>query len=120
MFAAPVFLRTVPDAAAIGAALRAKHGYLCSSFAARSPGSTPLQQQQSQTNSFPAVESAPLVEEVRRGAGAYVPFSRVLPGAATAGTAAAAPDDGGVHGVVRLAASPRADADVVYEGMVER
>ncbi|CAN0568890.1 unnamed protein product, partial [Ectocarpus sp. 12 AP-2014] len=30
VFFAPVLLRTVPDAAAIGAALRAKHGYLCS------------------------------------------------------------------------------------------
>ena len=64
----------------------------------------------------PPGKSAALAEEGGRWEGAYVPFSRVLPGAAAADTTAPAPEDG----VVRLAASPRADAEVVYEGMVER
>eukprot|EP00903_Cladosiphon_okamuranus_P007840 g7585.t1 len=124
VFAAPVFLRTVPDAAAIGAALRAKHGYLCSSFASSSlcysPQPEQQQQQQPQTTGSPG-EPAPLAEEGGRWAGAYVPFSRVLPAAAaTTGTAAQASEEDGKHGLLRLAASPRADAEEVYERMVER
>ncbi|CAM9733519.1 unnamed protein product [Pylaiella littoralis] len=123
VFAAPVFLRTVPDAAAIGAALRAKHGYLCSSSSSSSspPPSSRQGKRQEQppsgnsattASSSTAVESAgatagaaaALAEGGGGGGGAgggggggdggYVPFSRVLPSAsATAAPATAAADD---------------------------
>eukprot|EP00752_Nemacystus_decipiens_P016481 g14732.t1 len=116
VFAAPVFLRTVPDAAAIGAALRAKHGFLCSSFASHCLPSPPVRQQQPSQMTSPPAESAALSEEGGPWAGVYVPFSRVLPEAVVADTTAPVPQDG----VMRLAASPRADAEMVYEGLVER
>lgn len=101
VFNAPVYLKTVPDAAAIGAALRAKHGWLC----------------------------AEAGDEARKGG--YVPFSRVLASSSSSSSSVAGEgrsegagdvqDKGKGYGEgLRLAASPRGDAAAVYEGMAER
>lgn len=134
MFSAPVLLRTVPDAAAIGAALRAKHGYLCFSFSGEEkrrnctpPGATT------------GAASGPVESTASAGAGvggsgaaAFVPFSRVLPADETVGTnGAVEPATGATAGggqgvkssgkvVMRLAATPRGDAEALYKGMAER
>lgn len=97
-----MFLRTVPDAAAIGAALRAKHGYLCSRHAsdddnASDTAATP--------HGIDGGGDGGGVDGGRQGGGAYVPFSRVL-------------GEGG--GEMRLAASPRPEAKTAYDGMAER
>lgn len=138
MFCAPVFLRTVPDAAAIGAALRAKHGYLCSS----SPSSSPNQEELRADAHVESTASAHGGKGAGSGA-AYVPFSNVLPAAEEAAAAAAVGGGGGKEGtrgsegggadmgetsargrrsskMMRLAATPQKDVDAVYEGMAER
>lgn len=96
VFDAPVYLKTVPDAAAIGAALRAKHGYLCRYRRRLEDGSG------------------------RADDAAYVPFSQVLSdGAPGGGGGGAGGRKGHVEGM-RLAATPREDAAAAYEGMAER
>ncbi|CAN0205913.1 unnamed protein product [Ectocarpus sp. 4 AP-2014] len=134
VFSAPVFLRTVPDAAAIGAALRAKHGYLCSVFSGEEkwrnctpPGTT--------TGGLSGLVESTASAGVGvggSGAAAFVPFSRVLPGDETVGTnGAVEPATGATAGggqgvkssgkvVMRLAATPRGDAEALYKGMAER
>ncbi|CAN0161221.1 unnamed protein product [Ectocarpus sp. 8 AP-2014] len=134
VFSAPVLLRTVPDAAAIGAALRAKHGYLCSSFSGE-------EKRRNCTHPGAATGSAsgPVESTASAGAGvggsgatAFVPFSRVLPadepvgtnGAVEPATGATAGGGQGVKNsgkvVMRLAATPRGDAEALYKGMAER
>ncbi|CAM9356656.1 unnamed protein product, partial [Hapterophycus canaliculatus] len=146
VFSAPVFLRTVPDAAAIGAALRAKHGYLCSSSSVSPSSSSPSSSQEEprdQTNPSVSTGAGALVVSAApahgvRGeecsaAGAYIPFSEVLPPAgaapdATTGTGPGATQDGDEPraggsrsaAMMRLAATPREDADAMYERMAER
>ncbi|CAM9439927.1 unnamed protein product [Ectocarpus fasciculatus] len=134
VFSAPVLLRTVPDAACIGAALRAKHGYLCSSFSGEEkrrdftpPGTATI------GTSGPVESTASAGGGVGGGgAAAFVPFSRVLPAGEAAGiNGAIGPATGGtarggqgvkssVEGMMRLAATPRGDADELYKGMTER
>lgn len=112
VFDAPVFLRTVPDAAAIGAALRAKHGYLCS--------------RQLSHNNASGTAATPTQSDDRFGGGAYVPFARVLEVASSGATSGEGKGGGGGEGGggsregMRLAASPRADAKAAYHGMAER
>lgn len=124
MFSAPVLLRTVPDAAAIGAALRAKHGYLCSSFSG----------EEKRRDCTPAGGTSGRVESTTSagggmggsGAAAFVPFSRVLSAdeAVEPATGATARDGQGVkisgEVMMRLAATPRGDAEALYKGMTER
>lgn len=111
MFNAPVFLKTVPDAAAIGAALRAKHGYLCAHGRDARCLSAPPQS--------PAPEGAGAAAVAASGGGrAYIPFSRVL------APAAAVVLDGGREARqregLRLAAVPGDGAVAAYEGMTDR
>ncbi|CAM9645235.1 unnamed protein product [Ascophyllum nodosum] len=95
VFNAPVFLKTVPDAAAIGAALRAKHGYVC----------------EHQEDSSPS-------------RGAYIPFSRVLASSSSSprlSSVTLSSEDGcTLTDGMRLAATPRSGASSVYEAMIER
>lgn len=104
VFNSPVYLKTVPDAAAIGAALRAKHGFLCRSA------------RDGEREGGCSVEGS-----------SYVPFSCVLDdkggrqGRDSGGSedTPVAQRAGFMEGL-RLAASPRADAEALYEGMAER
>ncbi|CBJ25521.1 similar to xylulokinase homolog [Ectocarpus siliculosus] len=134
VFSAPVLLRTVPDAAAIGAALRAKHGYLCSSFSGEQKRRNFTPHGATTGGASGPVESTASagVGVGGSGAAAFVPFSRVLPADETVGTngvvdPATGATAGGGQGVkrsgkvvMRLAATPRGDAEALYKGMAER
>lgn len=113
MFNAPVFLKSVPDAAAIGAALRAKHGYLCAHGRdARCLSASP----QSSPPDGDGADAAAVATS--GGDRAYVPFSRVL-----APAAAVVLDGGreaGQREGLRLAATPGDGAVAAYEGLAAR
>lgn len=121
IFNAPVYLKSVPDAAAIGAALRAKHGWLCAQQKTEksTPASTTGDPEQNMTTTTDYVPFSRVVGE-GGSSSAVADDDSVQPGSAdSSGNGSDGVGGGGVGGL-RLAASPQKDVIQVYEGMAER
>lgn len=128
VFNAPVYLKTVSDAATIGAALRAKHGLLCLDLDDKERSSPPA------CGSGGASTLTTDNDRCNETEGKYVPFCSVLAGdgddpaespssssaTGVSGASGKAPRKASYTRGLRLAASPRPDAEDLYADMIRR